>query len=214
MNLDNNKAMSKISHINVLYYIVRPLTLTFFILTLLSCNSSTTSRIGSICKNRIEIPELGIDFCLPDSNWTAEKRSPGVRIFKKENDTAYKSIIQLIIKMDLFTQALSSERYRDEQLDEYLTNPKLTAELISKGSETIDGRTFYYSEIKIRINKNQKELEMFSYTMFYIDRKTGYSLDAIILDKDYKLFDKNKILKIWQTLRINGKPDLNEITRE
>jgi hypothetical protein len=192
---------------------LKTLTLTIYILTLLSCKSSTHEKTNSNCNNRIEISELGIDFCLPDSNWTVEKSS-GVRIFTKENDTVYKSDIQLIIKMDLFTQDLGSEWYRDEQLNEYLTNPKMTAELISKGSESIDVRTFYYSEIKIKMRKKEKELDMYSYTMFFMDNKIGYSLDAIVLDNDYKLFDKKKILSIWQTLKINGKPDLKEITRQ
>jgi len=191
---------------------VKTLILTIFIFILLACSNSTHDKVTFDCNNRINISELGIEFCLPDSNWSM-KKSQGIRIFIN-SDTVYKSVIQLAIKVDLFLEDWSSEHYRDEQLNEYLTDPRLTTKFISKGSEIIDEKTFYYSEIKMKMNSNKEEFEMYSYTMFFMDNRIGYLLDAVVLDKDYKIFNKNKILSIWKSLKIIGKPDMKEITKQ
>ncbi len=163
------------------------------ILFLFSCGNKPNKN-NSHCKN-IYTDEK-IELCLPSENWKTEKIDKYL-IFKNDSNDSLKinkSIIAIMI--DDYKSELSAKSLRDQHLESMLKSETLSVKLISKGTENINGKTFYDFEV------NSKNGRVYSYFLFYNKGEIGYNINISIGEEIRNGIDKKDYLNFLKSLRI------------
>ena len=163
------------------------------ILFLFGCGNKPNKK-NSDCEN-IYADEK-IELCLPSKNWKPEKIDKYIILKNDSNDSLKinKSVIAIMI--DDYQSELSAKTLRNQHLEKMLKSETLNVELISKGSENINGNTFYDFEI------NSKNGEIYSYFLFYNKGEIGYHISASIGEEIRNGIDKKDYLNFLESLRI------------
>ena len=163
------------------------------ILFLFSCGNKPNKK-NLDCKNLYS--DEKIELCLPSENWKPEKIDKYIIFENDSNDSIKinKSVIAIMI--DNYQSELSAKILRDQHLESMLKSETLNVELISKGTENINGKTFYDFEI------NSKNRQVYSYFLFYNKGKIGYNISASIGEKIRNGIDKKDYLNFLKSLRI------------
>jgi hypothetical protein len=160
------------------------------ILFLFSCGK----KMNLECKNLYT--DEKIELCLPSENWKSEKTDEYI-IFKNDSNDSLKinkSVIAVMI--DNYQSEFSAKTLRDQHLESMLKSETLNVELISKGTENINGKTFYGFEV------NSKNGQVYSYFLFYNKGEIGYNISASIAEEIRNGIDKKDYLNFLKSLRI------------
>ncbi|MDX1830468.1 MAG: hypothetical protein R3342_13090 [Lutibacter sp.] len=163
------------------------------ILFLFSCGNKPNKK-SSDCENLYA--DEKIELCLPSKNWKPEKIEKYL-IFKNDSNdslTIDKSVIAIMI--DDYQSELSAKDLRNQHLESMLKSETLNVKLISKGTENINGNTFYDFEV------NSKDGQVYSYFLFYNKGKIGYNISASIGEEIRNGIDKKDYLNFLKSLRI------------
>ena len=160
------------------------------ILLLFSCGK----KLNLECKNLYT--DEKIELCLPSENWKSEKTEEYI-IFKNDSNSSLKiSKSVIVIMIDNYQSELSAKTLRDQHLESMLKSETLNVELISKGTENINGKTFYDFEV------NSKNGQVYSYFLFYNKGEIGYNISASIGEEIRNGIDKKDYLNFLKSLRI------------
>jgi hypothetical protein len=164
------------------------------ILFLFSCGNKQHKN-NTDCKNLYA--DEKIELCLPMENWKTEKIDKYL-IFKNDSNDSLKinkSVIAIMIND--YESELSGKNLRDQHLESMLKSETLKVKLLSKGTQNINGKTFYDLEVNSRNGK------VYSYFLFYNKGDIGYNISASIGEetrngiekKDYLIFLKSLLIK-------------------
>ena len=136
------------------------------------------------------------ELCLPSNEWKTEKAGNTIW-FKNNTDNSLglnKALLSVTIKKH--RQDLSAEQHRDDYFDQLSTSDDIDAKLVSKGTEVLNGRTFYDFEMTAANGR------VYDYLMFYKKDRTEYILRAAILEKDRDGVGKNVFLNFFKSFQI------------
>ena len=87
------------------------------------------------------------ELCLPSNEWKVEEAGNTIW-FKHNTDNSLglnKALLSVTIKN--YKQDLSVEQLRDDYFDQLTTSDDIDAKLVSKGTEVLNGRTFFDFEM-------------------------------------------------------------------
>lgn len=162
-------------------------------LFLFSCGNKPNKN-NSDCKNLYA--DEKIELCLPSENWKPKKIDKYIILKNDSNDSLKinKSVIAIMI--DNYQSELSAKTLRNQHLESMLKSETLNVELISKGTENINGKKFYDFEV------NTKKGQVYSYFLFYNKAEIGYNISASIGEEIRNGIDKKDYLNFLKSLLI------------
>jgi hypothetical protein len=156
----------------------------------------------SDCPNLVEIKQLGVEFCLPDIEWTIESED-GLRFISIYKSTFYFGTDTFTLRVEKLPQNTSVSKYFDQELNYLNKTPGYKEEIISKGKKNINGKEFLYCKNKGVSNGHNS----YSITYFYCENKIGYALSYVLSDETKAKWNEAEALKIWNSFKIISLPE-------
>lgn len=152
------------------------------------------------CVNKTEIKQLGVEFCLPDSNWIIEEED-GLKFISLHKSTLYFGTKTYTLRIEKLTKDLSAQEYFEKQLEDYKENIK------TRGTKEINSKSFYYCKIQTTYKSNNTIKNSYEITYYYSENKIGYTLSLVISDENIDCWNETEALKIWGSFKIISLPN-------
>lgn len=158
------------------------------------------------CNNKLEIKQLGIEFCLPDKDWAIEEED-GLKFISLHKSTLYSGTKTYTLRMEKLANDFSAKEYFEKQLADYSNGEDYKEKLISKGIKEINGKTFYYGKTQSTYKSNNTVKNSYDMTYYYSENKIGYILSLVVSDVNTDCWNETETLKIWGTFKILSLPE-------
>jgi hypothetical protein len=157
------------------------------------------------CVNKTEIKQLGVEFCLPDNNWTIEEED-GLKFISLHKSTLYFGTKTYSLKMEKLTKDLSVTEYFEKQRADYTNIKDYKENIVLKGIKEINGKPFYYCKTHTIYKSNNIMKNSYAVTYCYSENKIGYSLSLVVSDENIDSWNETETLKIWDSFKIISLP--------
>jgi len=158
------------------------------------------------CINKVEIKQLGIEFCLPDKNWTFEDEE-GLKFITFHKSTLYSGTKTYTLRMEKLNENTTTQKYFDKETTQYSNLEDYKEKIILKGKKTINGKEFLYSKIHAIYKSNNIIRNSYSITYYFVENSIAYSLSLVVSDENIDSWNENEALKIWESFKIVALPE-------
>lgn len=158
------------------------------------------------CFNRYEIKQLGVEFCLPDLDWTIEEED-GLKFISLHKSTLYSGTKTYSLKMEKLIKDLSVSEYFEKQTTDYTSTEDYKENIVSKGIKEINDKPFYYCKVHVIYKSNNIMKNSYAVTYYYSENKIGYSLSLVVSDENIDSWNETETLKIWDSFKIISLPE-------
>jgi len=157
----------------------------------------------SDCFNKIEIKQLGVEFCLPDLEWKIEEED-GLKFMSIHKSTLYSGTNTYTLRTERISEDLSSLEYSEE--NNFQDIPDYNVTIIKKGLKNINGKDFYFSKTHTAYKSKGIMRNAYEVTFYFCKDKIGYALSYIVDDENKKMWTEGEALKIWNSFKIISLP--------
>lgn len=158
------------------------------------------------CNNKVEIKQLGVEFCLPDKDWAIEEED-GLKFISLHKSTLYSGTKTYTLRMEKLANDLSAKEYFENQLANYNNTEDYKENIITKGTKGINGKSFYYCKTQTTYKSNNTVRNSYETTFYFSENKIGYTLSLVVSDENIDCWNETEALKIWESFKITSLPE-------
>jgi hypothetical protein len=158
----------------------------------------------SDCFNKVEIKQLGVEFCLPDLEWEIEE-DDGLKFIRIHKSGLYWGTNVYTLRTEKISEDLSSLQYFEE--DNLISTPDYTQKIIKHGTKKINGKEFYFAKTHAVYKSKERIINSYAITYYFCKDKIGYALSYVVDDENKMMWKEEEALKVWESFRIVSQPE-------
>ena len=158
----------------------------------------------SDCFNKVEIKQLGVEFCLPDLEWKIEEED-GLKLMSIHKSGLYRGTSVYTLRTEKISEDLSSLQYFEK--DNLQTGSDYTQKIIKRGTKKINGKEFYFAKAHTIYKSNGTLKNAYTLTYYFCKDKIGYALSYVVDDENKNMWKEKEALKVWESFRIVSQPE-------